>query len=267
MPSSIFAHKGSEIQRNRSSYGLRAVETPERAAPISLPDSHVAIAALDVIEEQRFRECLDDPLARELGELDRSSGGGALYIMARLDVDSAVYAAVLGDLRVRLPERELINPLERYQSNRDRKRRFPRDLDRCAGAIIFTAPTPNPSDAFEINRDIIGAGQAFELLSFGCRNLPVLWVRYKASYFGRKALLAHREFSVEHIGNVGWFWQRDRLYLSQTRRSKWLSMERLRLWLRAIASDKLPPYSPEEQAARKRWRPERSGQALGESAT
>jgi hypothetical protein len=37
----IFAHNGSEIQHNRSSYGGRAVETPEHVVLISLPDSQI----------------------------------------------------------------------------------------------------------------------------------------------------------------------------------------------------------------------------------
>jgi hypothetical protein len=49
MPSPIFAHKGWEIQHNRSSYGLRAVETPEPAAPISRHDSQISPIALGAI--------------------------------------------------------------------------------------------------------------------------------------------------------------------------------------------------------------------------
>lgn len=49
MMSAIFAHKGSEIQHNRSCYDFRTVETPERAAPISLPDSQISPVALGAI--------------------------------------------------------------------------------------------------------------------------------------------------------------------------------------------------------------------------
>jgi hypothetical protein len=49
MTSSIFTHKGSEIQHNRSFYGFRAVETLERAAPISPPDSQISPVALGAI--------------------------------------------------------------------------------------------------------------------------------------------------------------------------------------------------------------------------
>jgi hypothetical protein len=49
MTSSIFAHKGSEIQHNRSSYGFRAVETLERAVPISRHDSQISPVALGTI--------------------------------------------------------------------------------------------------------------------------------------------------------------------------------------------------------------------------
>jgi hypothetical protein len=64
MTLAIFAHKGSEIHHNRSSYRLRAVETPERAAPISLPDSQISPVALGAIYDDAD-DAIDDDEPRD----------------------------------------------------------------------------------------------------------------------------------------------------------------------------------------------------------
>jgi hypothetical protein len=162
MTLAIFAHKGSENQHNRSSYRFRAVETPERAVPMSLPDSHVAIATLAATDDEQFQAYLaktrralpDMPMpdwyprflselfdywdgikiaAGQLAEcravLDRV---GAAEQQARLDAirRTAAAQAILED-RVRAERRKA----EKEQRRRDAERRAAEKTERKERAL------------------------------------------------------------------------------------------------------------------------------------